>query len=255
MASEQPESLNITLGDLQQHIVSYGVDVFPPFDLHNAVTRTHDLFQLLQETWPSLYQEESFRPGSNEFQVLATFTFAAGTVKLPTLTFTQRGPVFKFPLQLPDPLGVIEQGNVEEIFLEALGRVLRAFPGTQALRIGLVRELTFSTGKENSGPYLTSRFGSIAGATPTGGGVRISFRDEKSNIRVEVQTIKIEREAKSPIGVTVKQEGDYGLKVLFDVNNSALRPQSDSDIQTTLKRASSLWPDGLLSFLNWRRDT
>jgi len=254
MASDS-DVLNVTLDDLQQHIVKYGLDVFPPLDVRNEVTRTHDLFQALQEGWPDLYQELNFRPQSGEFKVLTSLESKAGSIKHPTLVFTQRGPMFAFACRLPDPLGVYHrEGDLDEVVLSSLAVIRKTFPGIDVLRIGLVRELVFTTGKTISVPYLADRFGVFSGTAPKGGSVRLTFQDDRCNVRITIGTIEIRRQAHVAMsGQVLTDELAYGLQVVFDVNNIEMRPQETADIETTLQRARSLWPKELLDFVNWRR--
>ncbi len=246
-----PYMLEIALDDLQHHIVKYGVDCFPPLDVRGEIARAHDLFARLQIEWPKLYQEIVFRPESREFKILASFSNEKGTARMPTFELTRRGPVFIFPRQLP-ALGLLNHDvNLEDVFLKSLHLTRKEFPETQVLRVGLIRELVFSTGERDVIPYLSSRFGKFPGSTERGGSATLSFRDDKCNIRVQLETVEIQTQSETPLGQVVDQPREYGLKVEFDVNNSAVRPQEASDIETTLQRARNLWPDELLRFINW----
>ncbi len=245
--------LRVTLDDLQHHVIKYGLNVFPQPDVRNERTRAHDLFQSLQEKWPRLYQELSFTPELNQFNILANFRFDRGQVKAPTLVFTQQGPVFAFPIRLPDPMGDFHHDhNLEEVFLGSLALLQKSFPGTQVLRVGLVRELMFEIGQTDPIPFLSERFGSFPNAESKGGTVKLTFRDGRCNINVAVETAIVQRQhrmhgARQP----VSDEQCFGFKVTLDVNNVELRSQSPEDIEWTLKRADGLFPKALLQFMNW----
>lgn len=254
MDADDLSSLVVSLDDLEQHIVKYGMDVFPPFDFRTETTRAHELFRELQTNWPEFFQELSFRPESNQFQIVAAYGFPQGTAKLAALTFMPRGPVFAFPFKF-GPFGECEHKNdPEEVFLKALAVIKRTVPGLQVLRLGLIRELVFATGGTPSAPYVTSRYGTFPGAEAKGGETVVSFRDDFCNIRVKIGTIEIRQEARHP---TTKQvmakDVRHGLAVNFDVSNVEMRPQADTEIERTIERANSLWPRDLLEFLNWRK--
>lgn len=251
------DDLIISLDDLQQHIVKYGFDIYPPIDVRNEVTRTHDLFQALQERWPKIYQELSFRPQSGEFKVGASFEFHEQTIKFATLVLTQRGPVFGFPIRLPDPLGGHEhEEQLDELVLASLGLIRKTFPRFDVLRVGLVRETMFGTGQSDSAPYLTNRFGVFPGTVAQGGKALLTFHDDTCNVRVTIDTVQIQRKSQMKAGGRVlSEESSYGLKVDLDVNNKEMRPQETSEIEMVIQRAHSLWPKEMLDFINWKGDT
>ncbi|MCH7812891.1 MAG: hypothetical protein IID40_02605 [Planctomycetes bacterium] len=241
---------------MDQHILKYGVDVFPPLNVRDETTRANDLFRELNTSWPEVFQELSFRPDTNEFQILSSFQMREGTAKMATVTLTPRGPAFAFPLRF-GPLGMYEhKTEPEEVFLGSLAVIQEKFPGVQVLRVGLIRELVFSTGRTLSAPYLAHRYGTFPGAESRGGNTTISFRDDRCNIRVKIDTVEVRKQARLPATRQVMEEKlEYGLAVNFDVNNVEMTPQSISDIHRTLERANSLWPKDLLDFLNWRKAT
>ncbi len=251
MGSDQADSLTITLDDLQQHVVRYGLDVLPPIDVRNETTRAHDLFRSFQERWSQFYQEFSFRPQSGELAILAAYGSNRGVVKIPTFTLTRRGPVLRFPLRLQDLGDFNQDQDLDEVFRGSLGLTRKTFPGLQIYRVGLVRELVFGTGQTPSIPYLSSRVGTFPGAAPRGGQILVAFRDSLCNIRVKVQTIEMRRVTRTPTVHLLSDQPEYGLQVEFDVNNVEMKPQSDADLESTLQRAHSLWPKELLRFINW----
>ena len=254
---ESGQAMDISLDDLQHHVVRYGLDVFPPLDVRNEITRTHDLFQALQEKWPALYQEISFNPQASEFRILASFQFPSGRPKAPTLEFTPRGPVFRFPLLLPPPLGECQyegREDLDAVFKESYNCIVGAFPGRQVLRAGLVREAVFSTGQDDPVPWLAPGQDAFPGAVAKGVDETTTFRDDRCNLRIKIQTIEIRRQAHvSATRQVLAEECEHGLQVEFDVNNIEMKPQSDSDIDLTLERAHSLWPDELIGYLNQQR--
>ncbi len=252
MTTPDDAALAISSEDLEQHVVKYGLDVFPPLDMRTETTHAQDLFSSLREDLPELYQELSFAPDRNEFRIGATFTGKGGMTKYPTLVFTQKGPVFAFPCLFPDPIGrCTHKAELDDIFWQSFGLLRKNFPTVEVLRLGLINEAVFNTGKTNFVPYLAKRFGSFPGATLVGGRATLSFRDELCNVRVQLQTIEIHRQARAPATQhVVSQEMDFGVQVTLDVNNIEMKRQGESDIQSTLERAHSLWPKALLEFIN-----
>lgn len=245
-------SLLLSLDDLQQHVVKYGFDVFPPLDVRNERARAFDLFAGLQENCPELFQEVNFRPDTGELTVMTSYQFGQSSAKTATLTLTPRGPVFAIPLRLPDPLGEIShKHDLDDVVMSALGKMRKSFPGLSVLRIGLIREVVFNTGKSDSIPFLARRFGCFRNTNPKGGNVTLTFQDDNCNVRVKIDTIEIRRQAQvKGSGHVLTDELSYGLQVMLDVNNIEMRPQEAHEIENTLVRAKGLWPKELLEFLN-----
>ena len=53
-----------------------------------------------------------------------------------------------------------------------------------------------------------------------------------------------------PVGRAITEPTGYGIQVQLDVNNSDLEQAlGDDDIQQVLDRATSLWPNELLEYL------
>lgn len=247
-----PDNLTVSTEDLIHHVLKFGVDCFPPIDVRAEITHAHDFFERLQSRWPDVYQEIVYRPQSGEFQIIATYKSSKGDVKVPALVLSQRGPVFILPKKI-QPLGDVNQSlEPDVVFMQSLTIARSVFPGRKVLRVGLIRELVFGTGKSTSVPYLAERFGGFPGASARGGNALLAFRDERCNIHVNVSTTEIHRQATTPTKQVISDETTYGLKVEFDVNNIEMKPQEDADILMTLERANSLWPQELLQFINWR---
>lgn len=257
VAEDSSHNLAISLDDLEVHLVRFGLDVFPPLDFRDETTRAHELFRLLHDQRPDIYQELTYRPSANEFTVQASFGGERGAAKIPTLTLAPRGPVFRFPRRLPEPIGDVELGDsrsledLEAVFFASLNVIRRCAPGLTILRAGLVQELVFSMGQTSTVPWLASRFGGISGAQPHGGNVKLTYADDRCNALVTVETVQLQRQATLASGADVAQAVGFGLKVELDVCNREMRPQEPAEIQMTLQRAHSLWPNELLTFLNW----
>lgn len=254
MATPDDTTLAISWADLEHHVVKYGLDVFPPPDMRADMTHAQDLFHSLREEWPHLYQDLSLSPERNEFRIEATFSGQGKTARFPTLVFTARGPVFAYPLLFPKPIGQLNhKADFDDIFWKSFRLLKKSFPTIQVLRLGLINEAVFNTGKTNFVPYLASRFGSFPGAKIVGGSVSLTFQDERCNVRVKLETIEIRRQVQTAaVGRVVSEEINFGLQVSLDVNNIEIRPQNESDILLTLERGHCLWSEALLQFINSR---
>ncbi len=254
MATPDDTTLKISWEDLEHHVVKYGLDVFPPPDMRADMTHAQDLFHSLREEWPHLYQDLSLSPERNEFRIEATFSGQGKTARFPTLVFTARGPVFAYPLLFPKPIGQLNhKADFDDIFWKSFRLLKKSFPTIQVLRLGLINEAVFNTGKTNFVPYLASRFGSFPGAKIVGGSVSLTFQDESCNVRVKLETIEIRRQVQTAaVGRVVSEVINFGLQVGLDVNNIEIRPQNESDILLTLERGHCLWSEALLQFINTR---
>jgi hypothetical protein len=165
---------------------------------------------------------------------------------------TDRGPVFIFPLRLPE----VGDTGLAERFVEQFHHVRRIFfrllPGRKMLRVGLVRELVFNTGTTLPTEVLTSQ-SEFAGARLVGGGCEFVYRDDHCNVGLKFATAEITKSTQLPIGQTLTESGGHALLVQLDVNNHEIRPLEDADINGIIERANVLWPDKLLQFLRERR--
>jgi hypothetical protein len=252
MPNADHADLTVTLDDLLEHVVRYGVDIFPPVDFRTELTRAQDLFSRLHEKWPAYYRELDFAPENNQFRAFTTWSQAGGTARCPSLAIVPRGPVFMYPLRLPPPLGEIQHSlDLDGLFMDSLRQLRKTFPGREVLRAGLVRHLVFSTGRTSSVSYINSRFGTFLHSSPTGGEATITFQDGTCNLRARLSTTEIRHEQRLPLtGQVLQVESEYGIKVEFDVNNVQLRPMQEPEIGIVLQRAHSLWPKELIAFIN-----
>lgn len=256
MATQRPNELQVSFGDLKEHIIKFGLDMYPPLDLRSEATRAQDLFLQLQSKWPDYYQEQNFTPMANEFGIFATYDVGVrDKAKVPTLLFMPRGPVFTFPVRFLVSSADQNYGstNPRKLFDGGVEVLRNIFPGLSCLRIGLVRELIFSTGNTPAAPFISSRFGTFPSTTPKGGNALASFVDDRCNVRVNMEPIEIHRRQGSPaMKNVISDQVEYAIRVRLDVNNNEMKPQSDDDIDMTLQRAEEIWPDQLINFLNWR---
>ncbi len=248
------ESNVLSTGDLLHHVVKFGMDVYPPIEIDSERTRLNVFYEEARNRWGELF--EKLTASDTEFKISKDFAQRPGkrpSIPVDTFVLTPRGPVLVVPVLLPPP--VEETGlegkctelfdNVRALLFPALG-VKR-----ECLKVGMVRELVFDTG-ETPCQHLVATQRSFAGADLVGGKRLLIFRDPRCNLRVELEPLEITKTVQLPVGANVQQHAGYGVRLLLDVNNAEIRPLTDADIRSVLERASSLWPDELLEFVNER---
>ena len=240
-------------GDVIGHVVKFGIDVYPRIDLGKDRTRLNMFYEEAREQFPELYDQ---LVASGERYAISTAFRPKGQTKggsqQDTLVLTDRGPVFIFPLCLPDPIG---STGFDENFREKFRAVSRLFwdklPGRKIMRIGMIRELAFSTGDLAYNAMITDQ-DLFSKAKFIGGTQLLGYRDDFCNVRIKTDVARITQETQLPVGTTITKEAGHAVLVHLDVNNVDPKPLQDADIDTVLTRASGLWPEELLKYLNVR---
>lgn len=243
---------SLSLDDLCYHQVTFGMDVYPPVVYSEERTRLNIFYERAGEEWGHLF--DRLTAGDEVFRIAKAFRKRAAVegpaITLETFVLTQRGPVFVFPFILPDPVGAT---GLEETHRDDFTQVRRAFesalPGRFFMRVGLIRELVFSTGQARCSDLVTDVV-SFGNAQFSRGEVKLTFKDEQHNHTIAVSPVTLNRTTHLPVGTRVEERAGYGVRVILDVNNRDVRkPLSESDIDGVLDRAASLWPKSLLDFL------
>jgi len=246
--------MDLSLEDALQHVGKFGIDIYPPVGIAIDRTRLHMFFEEARSRFPELYSQ--LFTSDTEFRIAKEFRQQPErpnpSCKSDTFAMTDRGPVFIFPLRLPE----VGDTGLTERFVEQFHEVRRIFfgklPGRKMLRVGLVRELLFHTGTTLPTEVLTSQ-SEFAGARLVGGSCLFVYRDDHCNVRLKFDTAEITKSTQLPIGQTLTEMTGHGLLVQLDVNNHEIRPLEDADINGIIERATVLWPDKLLQFLRERR--
>jgi hypothetical protein len=247
------DKLRLTLEDIYQYFVRVGLDVFPPLELASEQFRAQTLYRNLNETWPVLFSKLSL--SASEFTVTGRFRAGAteAEAEVATFTYTPRGPVVTFPCKLAgaDTLDYDDARCITEAraILDVVGR---AFPLRETLRIGLIRDVVFSTGETKADNVLLPVANELDGARFVGGQTLLVYRDSFCNVRLTMAPLEIQRVQRAPTGVSRAEHAGFGLRLEFDVNNAELRPVSAADIEQVLQRALALWPETALDYLNRR---
>ncbi|MCH7807725.1 MAG: hypothetical protein IIB60_00760 [Planctomycetes bacterium] len=249
------EPLSPSVNDLCYHVVEIGLDAYPPVSIPDERTRLNMFYEEARERWGNLFGR--LVASDTEFKISKEFR-RTPDVQGPahiaaTFVLTNRGPVYAFPLVLPDP---INETGLEATYLDDFVDIHRLFfsilPGHGVMRVGLVRELVFTTGEAPSNEILT-RQGVFANAKLVGGQSKCTYRDEFHNHQILVEPVSLTKATRLPIGTVKEEHTGYGVRVRLDVNNAEVNRQlEETDIQQVLDRARSLWPDTLLEYLRER---
>lgn len=248
-------TLSLSLADLRYHVVTFGVDVYPPVELANERTRLSVFFDEARERWKNLLERltqstSDFRI-SKEFRPAPAETAASGpSYTVETFVLTNRGPVFVFPLVLPAP---VEETGLEESYIDDFHQIMRHFlnavPKRAVMRVGLVRDLIFATGESLCLDLVTEQR-TFANANLAGGHILLRFRDEKYNHSLLLEPVQITKTTQLPVGTRVAEHAGYGIKARIDVNNiNVQKPLEEGEIQEVVVRATSLWPDELIKLI------
>ncbi len=245
------EDLRLTLDDIHQYVVRFGMDIFPPLELANEQFRAQSLYRTLTESWPLLFSKLSL--SATEFAVSGRFRAGTAEAEVQTFGYSPRGPVVTFPCKLGGfpTLDYDDKRCVAE-YRSIAAAVEKAFPSREVLRVGMVREVVFSTGESRSDNVLMPIIKELAGASFAGGQVSLLFRDQLCNIGLKLNPLEIQRRQQAPSGIARVDHESFGLAIQLDVNNAEMRTMSASDIETVLERAQALWPAPVLEYLNKR---
>ena len=247
--------LKLTPSDVDLHILHFGMDVFPPIEIRNERTRLNMFYEEVRSKWPDLFDrlETSDTLFNIWKEVRSGHRDTDPAHPIPTFSLTQRGPVIRFPLRLPDPVGQtsFDRESLPELFHSIRDVFFGKLPTLKILRTGVIRELVFQSGKSPTLGMLGTD-SSFGNAQLQGGVLRSEYRDSKCNILVTIQPVQAIRATALPIGQVVHQPAGFGLGVQLDVNNAELKPMEKPQIDEVIERANSFWPDILLEYLGRR---
>lgn len=129
------------------------------------------------------------------------------------------------------------------------------FPHLKFLRIGKVRELIFDCGKDDSNQIIRDRFGKKLPSDAIDLVIGWNQADDKYNCRVQINPVSKGRfatQSSSAVpGPRVEFTGEFGIKVLLDVNNRVVStPLNAEAMQVILEHADGVYRERLLTILN-----
>lgn len=244
----------VSVSDIQQHVITFGIDTFPAIDIARVRTRLNIFYEDATARWGHLY--ERLEVSDTDFKIKRTFAPSGRTrpsMVIDTLVITPRGPVFVFPVVLPHGIGEtgIRAGDVVQRFSEvrdAFFSALGAGSAPQMMRVGMVRDLVFGTSGSFTG--ILGKPAQFAGAELKAGQCRLEYKDSDYNANVMLQPVELIEITHVAGGPPIPKAAGFGLHVLLDVNNIMVRPLGGEDIAGILERAEALWPEKLLDFVN-----
>ena len=249
------ETLSLSTNDICQHFVTFGMDIYPPIEIPDVRTRLNMFYEQARERWGRLVDQ--LVASDAEFRISKKFQkhpdISGPSVPIETFVLTHRGPVCVIPLKLPEPVGEtgLEATHVEDF--NGLRRLFfDAIPDHVIMRLGLVRDLIFETGDVSCDRLLTDQR-RFANAEMIGGKVVFKYRDAKYNHNIVVEPVSVTKTTQLAIGATIDESAGYGARVQLDINNfDVQRPLEEAEIEGVIERATSLWPEKLLEYLNER---
>ena len=242
------ESLGLTEGDIIHHVVKFGMDIYPTVEIPSERTRLNIFYEEARTRQPELC--EQLVASDREFRISREFRPPANvsgpTLRVDTFVLAPRGPVFVIPVRLLDPIGPtgLEQ-RMFDGFKAPKALFFSVIAERKIMRIGMIRDLIFSTGQSPCQNVLSGRK-KFAGADLKGGRALLVYRDDLCNVRLQFEPAEVMKTTKLPIGAEVAERQSFGLHVTLDVNNHEPKPLEDADIEQVIERASSLWPEKLL---------
>ncbi|MHC4697368.1 MAG: hypothetical protein ACYTFA_11545 [Planctomycetota bacterium] len=246
------ETLSLSEADLCHHVVTLGMDIYPQVDIPTSRTHLNMFYEEARDRYGRLFERLS--ASDTEFRISKLFrrqpNVEGPSIPVATFVLNPRGPVFVFPLKLPEPVG---ETGLESTFQDDFDQLrelfFRALTQRVVMRVGLIRELIFETGQANCQELITD-VRSFANAPLVGGQATLKYRDDNHNHNIVVEPVSIARTTQLPMGARVSEDAGYGVHVVIDVNNANIqRPLEKADIDGVLERATSLWPDILLEYL------
>ena len=242
----------LSLADLCQHSVTFGMDIYPPIEIPQERTRLNMFYEEARRRWDSLF--DRLVTSDTEFRISKKFQkspeVAGPSYSIDTFVLTNRGPVFVFPLLLDEPVG---DTGLEATFLDRFKEIrelfFQAIPNRKFMRVGLIRDLIFNTGSVPCQELIAEQT-SFARAELVGGKAIYKYRDAKYNHNILVEPVRGVKRTQLAVGSTVDEPTGYGVHVQLDVNNTDMgRTLDESDIQEVIERATSLWPDKLIEYI------
>lgn len=247
--------MELVLDDLVHHVVKYGFDVYPQIEIPLERTHLSIFYEEARERFGALFDQ--LLASDTEFRISKEFRSSAqpgaGALRVDTFAITNRGPVLTFPICLPEPVGAT---GIEEQIPEAFDTLRKLFfaalPDRKTMRIGLIRDLLFSTGQAPCTALLSGK-PEFAGAKLQRGKSLLVFRDDICNVHLEFEPGELMKRTRLPVGTEIHERHSFVLHVTLDVNNHQLRPLEEADIVQVLERAASIWPQQLLEYFREQR--
>lgn len=244
----------LSLSDTHQHVLKFGVDIYPPIEIASDRTRLNLFFEEVRAQIPDYCDE--VRASDTEFRISKSFrrqNLTHPTAKIDTFVLTPRGPVFIFPVLLPLIGPVQDDEQIRSGFRKAYGVFNSALPGHKSLRLGVVREVVFHTGKTSFLDRITGR-STFGNSELKRAGLITLYRDDSCNIRISLDVGDVQKSMQLPGGKVVTEDAGFAVTVALDVNNIEFKPLDDVEFDQIITKALELWPDQMLEYLQENDD-
>ncbi len=235
---------------ISQHIVKYGVEIRPGINLELERTKLQDFANCLIDQFRGVF--ETLLSGPQQFNINKAFKLDGGKqAQLSTFVVTARGLVFTFPERLF--LGVpqdLELGEVDSMFLEAMGQLRRRFSDKVITRINLTHELILNTDQESSLDIAASYLASSRWKE----GLRnmrilLESTHNGKNVAIEIKPTFQSPAGKPPAGPV--EDAKYGMIVVANLNVvCAEKGVGRTEIQDLQAFSEYFIPQELLNYLN-----
>ncbi len=252
------EQFEFDKNHIEHHTIRIGVDVRPPIELALDTLRIQEFYNQVSDQFPNLFAD--LNQSKTQFQINTEIPIPGkGKITVPTFTLTQRGPVFNFPITLPD---LLEDHEWSKTLNEDVIKCLRTFrlhlPGTKFFRIGKVRNLVFRCEGEKGSNLFRKQFCPFVPEGSQDLAVEWNDADEKYNKKIAVKAVEKQVVTQQDIGGTVQRvlvpQGEHGIDVTFDVNNRRLDTALDFEqMKIILDHADELFKDYLYKSLKRER--
>jgi len=233
---------------IDDHFEKVGVDIRPVVEVKLDRSRLYRVGEKLVDTHPELF--ESLVQAPTDFRLMKRFIFPGkGEAELPTLGFTQKGPIFTFPRRLSVVREETDLGRVDDVVMDCLKVFRDEFPEKKIIRVGLVNEYIFDTSDLDSARLICERFTRLP--VPVGGEIklRINRRDDDHNKIIELEAARKLQQVPEIIGHP--EAAGYGVKVTVDFNNVDMsQPLDDGKILRILHEGRRYNETDLYRFLN-----
>jgi len=242
---------NFTKGTIEHHEESIGVDMRPPIDLALDRQRVQQFYNLVSEKYGNIFESLEQRPAG--FRITKPVPIP-GKARLTIQTFVlhPRGPVFGFPRNAMGIDSFPWPASINSIVLDCLNILSTQFPTHRYLRIGKVRNLVFGTGEVECAHVIRTQF--CKGIPAEAGEVVVGWNqaNDQYNIKLNIESVEQRSLAFGPAGGGIPQRtGQYGVKVVLDVNNRKMdRSLESEDMAVILKKADQVYGEELLGILN-----
>ena len=242
------ESFNFSKVKIDDHMEKVGVDIRPVFEPKLDYGKFYEIGKELRDEFPALF--ESLVQSPSDFRIMKKFFFPGNAeAEVPTLTTTQRGIVFTFPRRISALNEEVEINKIDDIVVQCLNRLRRAFPHKNIIRVGLVNEYIYDTADIDAGQLICQRF--MKFPTPPGGDVQLKVNLRLDDYNRTIEMVPVHKIQPVPEIPGQSQSIGHGLRVKTDFNNIDMSKNLEqAQIYTIIHEGQRFNEKDLYGFLN-----